>query len=141
MSDMLTLQDRLRSRRASSPSAPDDDPDACDDWGHFGVLRGTKDRAILLDLRLKTGQREAVSYALLERVSFDPSVGVTLHFLGTVVKLTGRNLAHPAATGVTLLEALHRHRVSWVAELDEDQSWAAAGDLPVVTGIVIECVK
>ena len=142
MSDMLTLQDRIRSRHTpvSSQSLPEEDPDACDDWGHFGVLRG-KERALMLDLRLKTGTREAFAYALLERVSFDPSDGVTLRFLGTVVKLTGRNLARPAATGVVLLEALHRHRVSWVAELDEVQSWATVGDQPVVTGIVIESVK
>ena len=137
MNESVPLNDRIQSRRTvTSPGTlPEEDPDACDDWGTFGILRGNKERSVMLDLRLKNGQREAFAYAILERVSFDPSDGLTLRFLGTVVKLTGRNLTQPTSTGLHLLEVLHRHRVSWIAELEEVQSWTMARDVPLITEI------
>jgi hypothetical protein len=142
VSDPVQLQDRIQSRRTlAALSVPEDDPDACDDWGSFGMLRGSKERALMLDLRMKNGQREAFAYALLERVSYDPSEGLTLRFLGTVVKLVGRHLTQPTNQGVHLVEALHRHRVVWIAELDEVQNWVSARDVAIITEIVIDGQK
>ncbi|MGL6075194.1 MAG: hypothetical protein ACRC8S_13625 [Fimbriiglobus sp.] len=143
MTEPINLQDRIHSRRTLATPAllAEDDPEACEDWGCFSTLRGLKERSLMLDFRFKTGQREAFAYALLERVSYDPSEGLLLRFLGTLVKLTGRNLLQPSGKNVQLVEALLRHRVSWIAELDEVQSWTKTSDLPIITGIEIVGVK
>lgn len=135
MTEKSTLNDRILTRRHSTPS--EDDPDACDDCGAFGYLRGVRDRALMLDIRLKTGNREAFSLAMLDRIAFDPSEGITLHFAGTTVKLFGRNFARRQANGVVLLEGLHRHRVPWIVESDELRS-DAAEDVVFVSGVQIE---
>ncbi|HEX4613165.1 MAG TPA: hypothetical protein VH092_33560 [Urbifossiella sp.] len=141
MSDPAALSDRILSRRAGA--APDD-PDACDDCddcGAFGLLRGVKERSLMLDFRLTGGNRVAVAYALLEQVAFDPSEGITLRFFGVTVTLRGRNLARPAAGSTSLLEGLHRHRVSWVAEAEEFRSAVRPTDIVVVTRIEMTPVK
>lgn len=138
MSDTINLNERILSRR---PAVPDDDPDAADDCGCYGLLRGVKERAVMLDLHLKTGNRVAFAYALLDRVTYDPSAGLTLRFYGVEVKLVGRNLARPGASGASLLDALHRHRVPWIREVDELQSWPVAPDVTVVTQIEIAAAK
>ena len=138
MNERTTLSDRLLPRR---PAAADDDPDACDDCGVFGVLRGANARAAMLELRMKGGGREAFPYALLERLSFDPSVGLTLRFLGAEVRLLGRNLARPAGAGPSLLDALLRHRAAWVGEVDELRAAARSDDAVVVTRIEVAAAK
>jgi hypothetical protein len=129
-----SLNDRILSRRTSPPT--EDDPDSCDDCGAFGYLRGVRDRALMLDLKLKNGNREAFSYTLLERIQFDPSEGITLQYTGVSVKLRGRNLERLQTHGVALLEGLQRHRVPWIVESDELRS-AAASDAVAVTEILI----
>ena len=143
MIEATPLRERIQSRRTlvTAPQGIEDDPDASDDWGCFGILRGTKDRSLMVDLRLKNGRSEAFAYALLERVSYDPSEGLLLRFLGTVVKLTGRNLTVPTAKGINLVEALHRQRVSWIAEVDEVQGWTQPMDVPLVTTIRLLTAK
>jgi hypothetical protein len=51
------LNDRIQSRRPTPTLLPEDDPDSYDDLGGFGILRGTKERAVMLDFRFKTGER------------------------------------------------------------------------------------
>ena len=104
MSDTLNLNDRIHSRRPAVVAA-EEDPNVCDDWGTFGLLRGVKERAVMLNLKLKTGDDDAFTYALLERVTFDRSTGIILRFPGVQVTLFGRNLKMPVISG-------HRHRVS-----------------------------
>ena len=130
MTEPPTLHDRLRR-----PGPAEDDPDAADDLGAFGFLRGVKERAVMLDLRSRTGTRVAFPYTLLERVSFDPSDGLTLRFLGATVSVRGRNLAKPTPAGVSLLDALHRHRVPWLAESDELRAAVMSADAVVITGL------
>lgn len=137
MSDTLNLNDRIQSRRPAVV-VTEDDPNSSEDWGTFGVLRGAKERAVMLNLKLKTGDDDdAFAYALLERVTFDRSIGIVLRFPGIQVTLIGRNLKQPVGSGVSLLEAIHRHRVSWISECDEVRSWTHAADVPVVTRIEI----
>lgn len=135
MSDTINLTDRILSRRAAVPA--DEDPDASEDCGAFGFLRGARDRAVMLDFRFLTGNRVAFPYAFLERVSYDPSDGVELRFLGVVVTLRGRNLSRATAAGVSLVDALHRHRVAWVGEVEEFRGAFTADDTVVVTRIEI----
>lgn len=96
-----------------------DDADASDDLGSFGWLRGTRDRAVMLELRKKTGNALAVSYGWLERVEFDPSEGITLHLGGQKITIKGRNLNGEARPQVRLFNGVCRHRVSWIQEADQ----------------------
>jgi hypothetical protein len=132
VTEKSSLNDRILSRRTI---APDEDADSADDCGAFGYLRGVRDRALMLELRLKSGNRDAYPYSLLEKLSYDPSEGVTLQFANGKVKLVGRHLASTQANGAMLFEALTRHRVPWVLEGDELRSPAATGTAPVITAI------
>jgi hypothetical protein len=132
---MSELSERLLARR--SGTGVDDDPDACDDLEAFGCLRGLKERALMLDLRLRNGNREVFPYSLLERVSFDPSLGLQLQFLGAKVLLQGRNLTQPTKLGISLLEGLLRQRVAWIVESEDLQSALKPEAATVVTRIDI----
>ncbi|AMV24231.1 hypothetical protein VT84_07530 [Gemmata sp. SH-PL17] len=134
MSETSLLHERIQGRRVAPA---EDDPDACEDCGAFGLLRGVKERALMLDLRFCNGNREALPYALLERVSFDPSDGLTLRFLGAVVTVRGRNLARPSGSSAAILDGIHRHRVSWIGEIDELHAALKPADSVVVTRIEI----
>jgi hypothetical protein len=100
---------------------PESETDAgqVDNLGTFGWLRGARERAIMLELRRKDGNVVALGYAWLERIDFDPSVGVTLKFAGQTVKIVGRNLNAEIRPNVRLLDGLIRHRVPWIQEADE----------------------
>ena len=134
-----SLVDRIAARRPAAPAAEPDE-DAADDLGAFGCLRGPRDRALMVDFRLLTGERVAFPYATLDRVAYDPSAGVTLRFAGAEVVLEGRNLASSQAAGPGLLDALHRHRAAWVREADELRGRLLPADAAVVTRIEVrEC--
>jgi hypothetical protein len=139
VTEKSSLNDRILSRR-TGPSG-DDDADAADDCGAFGYLRGVRDRALMLDLRLKSGDREAFPYTLLERIRFDMSEGITLQFSGVSVKIVGRNLATLLPNGVVLLDGLYRHRVPWITEGDELRAVKSAGDGVSVTSIQITATR
>ena len=133
MNEITKLTERIASRRP----IVEDDPDAFEDCGAFGLLRGVRDRALMLDFRLKNGNREALPYSLLERVSCDPSDGLRLRYLGVTVTLRGRNLIKPATAGVVLFDAILRHRVPWIAEVEEVRSELLPSDAVQVTHIEI----
>ena len=134
MNDLSPLHDRIASRRGA---ASDDEGDAFDDCGAFGFLRGPKDRSLMIEFRFLDGTSEALSYATLERVSYDPADGLTLRFLGVRVRVSGRNLAVAQSTGVSVLEAIHRHRIPWVREVEELRGRFYPADAAVVTRIEI----
>ncbi len=82
----------------------------------FGWLRGARDRSVMLELRKKDGNIHAIGYAWIERVEYDPSIGITIHVLGRSIKITGRHLNTPQSGGVRLFDGIIRHRVTWVQE-------------------------
>ena len=137
MTDRHDLLDRVGGRRITAAESVED-AEAGDDCGAYAALRGARDRAAMIDFRLRSGGREAFPYATLEGVSFDPADGVTLRFLGAVVRIQGRNLALASPAGISLLEALHRHRVPWVREVDELRGAFLPTEAVVVTRIEIE---
>ena len=98
------------------PAQPEPDADAADDHGCFGVLRGQRERAVMLELRRRTGDVLAVGYGWVERIAYDPSDGITLHLGGQSIRIRGSNLNAEVRPNVRLFEALTRHRVSWVRE-------------------------
>ena len=96
---------------------------------------------MMLDFRFKTGNREAFPCTLLERIVYDPSVGISFRYPGALVKISGRNFTRTPGTGVSLLEALHRQRVPWIAEIDELHAAVKMNEAVIVTKIEILVVK
>jgi hypothetical protein len=112
--------------------------EAADDFGAFGFLRGVRDRAIMLELRLKDGSVRAFGNSWLERVEFDPSEGYSLYFGSHVVRIEGRNLAQEVRPNVRLLDGLMRHRIVWLREFSEPEVMRAGADALVIESISIE---
>lgn len=104
----------------------DDDPEGDEDLGSFGWLRGMRERAVMLELRHKTGNITAIAYAMIEKLEFNPSDGITIHALGQQFRITGRNLNAEVRPYTRLFEGLTRHRISWVREADETKRLEAS---------------
>lgn len=114
-----TTLDRLLGRKAETAADVDGMIDVPEDHGCFGWLRGVRDRAVMLELRKRTGEIKAFSYSFLESVEFDPSDGMVLLFPGHRVTITGTALNQPATATTTLglFGGVIRHRVPWIQEL------------------------
>lgn len=108
---------------------------AIDDFGTFGFLRGSRERATMLELRKKEGGILAVAYGYIEKAEFDPSDGITLHSAGQKIRVRGRNLNREIDPKVRLFEAICRHRVPWLREVDEPENFAAGESNVIVESI------
>ena len=135
MTDKI-LERYTRSDRDNAASNTNEASEA-EDLGSFGFLRGVKDRAAMLELRLKDGNSVAFDYGWLRKVEFNPSDGIVLHFGGTdTVRIIGRNLNRPNATNAQLLRGIHAHRVPWIQEASEPDILKATNDATVIEQIV-----
>ena len=114
MNDSVVKQ--FSGRLASANSAPEES-DGAEDYGAFAILRGVRDFARFLQLRMKDGSMIAIGYAWLERVEFQPP-SITLHFTTQRVTIIGRNLNSEIRPNVRLLDGLLRHRVPWLQQAD-----------------------
>lgn len=94
----------------------------------FGRLRGVRERALMLELRKRDGSIDAIAYAWIERIHFDPSAGITLRAGGECTHIIGRNLN--AGGGAGLLDNILRQRVAWVREASRAEL-LTAGDSAV----------
>ncbi len=70
----------------------------------------------MLELRKKSGNLTAIPYSWIERVDFNPTVGITLHAQGEEIHIKGRNLNSEARPNVRLFQGITQHRVTWVRE-------------------------
>lgn len=111
------------------------EPDACDDLGAFGWLRGIRDRSVMLELRRKDGSVVAIGYGWLERVGFEPSEGITISAAGQKIRIRGRNLNAEVRPSVRLFEGIARHRVPWVREADRSVGLQAHDQATVIDSI------
>lgn len=111
-----SIASRFAARPGLSALGAAADDEACDNLGCFGWLRGTRERAVMLELRKKNGSILAVNYSWLERLEFDPSEGITLHTAGQAIRIKGKHLNGAPATHAKLFEGLTRHCVPWVQE-------------------------
>jgi hypothetical protein len=136
MSDNVLQQ--FTGRLAKNPTNHTEDSDAADDCGSFGYLRGVRDRALFLELRRKDGNIIALGYAWLERVEYDASIGLILHFTGLKVKVAGRNLNAEVRPNLRLVDALCRHRVPWIKESEERDVILASKQSIVIEALHIE---
>jgi hypothetical protein len=126
------ILEKYTGRRIDAPvrTAEPPEADAADDLGCFGWLRGIRDRAVMLELRKRSGNIMAIAYSLLERAEFDPSEGITLHTMDREIRITGRNLNGPER-GISLFGGIARHRVPWLREADRGDG-IGAGDSEVL---------
>lgn len=136
MSD--NLKSAFASRFASEPPELAAEQQAEENLTAFGYLRGVKERALMLELRLKEGSSVAFSYALLDRASFDPSDGIRLHFPGTEIVIRGRGLNQPSGPGAKLFDLLLRQRVTWIQEASRGDVLSQRTEKTVVEAIVID---
>jgi hypothetical protein len=116
--DQYAKQSVQEARPEPLPDVMALEPDTTEDAGCFGFLRGTRDSALMLELRKKDGSIMAISYSYIERLEFEPSEGITIHALGRTIRIHGTNLNAPIRPGsqTRLFEGITRHRVLWVAE-------------------------
>ncbi len=111
-----SILERLNMRRELGESVLFDESEALDDLGAFGWHRGVKERAIMLELRKRDGNVIALSYAWLERVTFDPSIGLVLDFSRALVRIKGTNLDYEIRPNCQLFAGIVRHKVPWIME-------------------------
>ena len=104
------------------PSKPEPDADAADDLGCFGYLRGQRERAVMLQLRRRTGEMLAITYGFVERIGYDPSDGITLHLGSQLIRIRGTNLNAEVRPNVRLFEGLTRHRIGWIQERSSQEA-------------------
>jgi hypothetical protein len=118
------MTDSILSKYINRTGEPGAEPngagesDGTEDLGLFGWMRG-KDRAIMLELRKKTGQIIAVGYGWIDRAEFDPSGLIILHLGQAEIRIRGRNLNTEARPQVRLFQGITRHRVPWIQEADQ----------------------
>lgn len=117
--------------RLVPPPTAEEEPD---DLGCFGFLRGTRERAVSLELSKLNGQVLAVPYAFISRFEYDPVKGVSLRLSDQVVRIQGLRLNSQIGT-VRFFEALIRHRVPWVREASRNQVLAAGKERVVIEAI------
>lgn len=129
--------ERFSSNRKYEAAMPPAAEDAADphDLGFFGVLRGTSERAVMLELRQRTGNIMAIGYSWLERIEFDPSHGIKLFAAGWEITISGQNLNEEVRPNLRLFEAITRHRVPWIREADEDEAMQSPEQATVIDGI------
>lgn len=134
------MSGRILERYTDRPGEPAPDgaaaeADGTEDLGSFGWLRGPRERAVMLELRKKTGNILAVGYGWLDRVEFDPSDGITLHAGGQRIRIKGRNLNAEARPQVRLFQGITKNRVPWVEEADQAAAFQADGRAVIVEAI------
>jgi hypothetical protein len=112
-----------------------DDTDGTENYGAFGWLRGMKERALFLEFRSKDGNVFALGYTWLEKISFNPSDGITLRFTGQTIRIVGRNLNAEARPNVVLLNGLLRHKVPWIQQADSATAMLADRQAVVIERI------
>ncbi len=107
----------------------------------YTYLRGNLERALAVEFRLKTGDREFFPYSLLGPWRYDPSVGLLLKFTGDLVSLVlihGSNLDALVNDTVNLTDrGFQRHRIVAVREMDEGELRLAGPGRPTVDRIDI----
>ena len=116
-------------------SGPSVDSGGVDDFHSFGWIRGIRERALMLELRKKSGVVMAIGYSWIERVEFNPTDGITLHVHGDKVQITGRNLNAEARPEVRLFQGIARQRVAWIQESERRLSLNGSEQTTIVDEI------
>jgi hypothetical protein len=116
VSDRVLSKYLNRSETTGEPGEEQSSADGNEDFGAFGWVRGTRDRAIMLELRKSSGDILAVGYSWIEQIEFVPSL-ITLHLGSQKITIKGRNLNAETRPQIRLFQGLTRHRVSFIQEV------------------------
>ena len=135
-------KDSLRpsnSARQAKEQPAEEDEESCP---AFGFLRGVRDRALAVEFRLRSGEREWYPYSWLGPWRYNPSAGLLLKFTGdtvTLVLIRGSNLdLQVNQSGLNLIDrGLQRHRITWIREMDEEELQKAKEAGPTIDRIDI----
>jgi hypothetical protein len=120
------ILDRYAPRILESTVKSAEETGAMDDFGAFGILRGVRDRSLMLELRFRNGNSVAFHYGYLAQANLDPSRGILLQFGNRRVVLSGSNLNAEVRPNLRLFEAILRHRVPWIRETERNEQLEAA---------------
>lgn len=137
MNDEDSVLKRYMPGRENGDAVAPEGEEQVDDLGAFGWLRGSRERAVMLELRKKDGSIRAVPYGWLESADFNPSNGITLHVKGQVVRIRGRNLNAECRPQLRLFEGIARHRVPWIQEANEPAALGADASATLIDEILI----
>ena len=129
------ILDRYASRENGKGVVDDENEGLIEDFGSFGFLRGSRERAAMLQLTKKGGNILAISYGYVDKAEFDPSEGITLHHAGQKIRIMGRNLNVDVPAKVRLFDAICRHRVPWLREANEADQMTASENNPIIESI------
>ena len=102
-----------------------------DDSTSHGSFIAVESYVAMLDLQLGNGNRMALPYSTLMKVTFDPSAGMTLHYPGEEVTLKGQRLE-------SLYKAIAQQRVTSVRAVGSRIDIAVHGDNAIITEIVCQ---
>ena len=148
MFDKPTHQDRLKGilhtegkPAAPAKNAPEDDTGEAS-CAAFGYLRGIRERADAIEIRLRDGNSTWFPYGWLGNWKFNPSEGLLLKFSGDLVYLVlikGSNLDRPLTDSTINLTTagLQRHRVLWVREMSEEEIQQVGESGPTIDSIQV----
>ncbi len=148
MFDKPTHQDRLKGilhtegkPDATPKKVPEDDTGEAS-CAAFGYLRGIRERADAIEIRLRDGNSTWFPYGWLGNWKFNPSEGLLLKFSGDLVYLVlikGSNLDRPLTDSTINLTSagLQRHRVLWVREMSEDEIKTVGESGPTIDSIQV----
>jgi hypothetical protein len=126
---------RFASRFGETPDVTQVEDSDCDDLGAFALLRGSSERAEMLELRRKTGNIRAIPYGWISKIDFDPSTGITLYVGEDKIQIRGRWLNRTGAQRDSLLRGICRHRVPWISESDQSGVLTAEKETIVIEKI------
>lgn len=138
MSDNVLSRFAPRLAASAATAAEAADLDGEEDRLAFGYLRGVKERSLMLEARLKDGRIVALSYALLDRATFDPDGSIALRFTGQEVRIRGLRLNEPAANGLRLFDLILRHRLVWVREASRADAFQRPASEPLIESIELK---
>jgi len=149
MSDSL---EALRSRAKVSIARPSVEPVLVEESGSdeecctaFGFKRGISERAITIEFRLANGNIRAFPYSWLGPISFNPSLGLLLQFVGDFVHwvlIEGTNLNATVNGAVSLFDrGIARHRITWAREMSRTEAGRARPEEVVIDRIRIASQK
>ncbi len=135
MNDSVLNRFTANAREPVRDAAIDADADGSEDFGAFGWLRGpSRERAVMLELRKKSGNIMAIGYGWIDRMEFD-ATRIILHVGKNEVLIKGRNLNTETRPQVRLFQGLARHRVTYIQEADHAMSLQAEKKEVVVEAI------
>lgn len=132
----ILQRDSTATRDAAHAMHRDDAAGATgSDLGCFGWMMGPRDRAEMLELRLKSGNIGAIPYGWIEFATFDPSEGIILEARGMTIRIRGRHLNAEVRPSIRLFEGITRHCVPWIREADRQECMEAPESATVIEAI------